>query len=52
MPRTLVKVFGGWWKVVVGGGLESEFSVHLWFKALAYVGTKLNNFDENRMSNN
>ena len=33
MPRTLLKVFGGWW--VVGGGLESEFSVHLWSKALA-----------------
>ena len=25
MPRTLLKVFGGWWVVV----LESEFSVHL-----------------------
>ena len=38
MPRTLLKVFGGWWVVVVGGGwwFESEFSVHLWSKALAY----------------
>ena len=46
MPRTLLKVFGGggwWWcwvMVVVGGGgggggLESDFSVHLWSKALA-----------------
>ena len=33
MPRTLLKVFGG------GGGggwvVESDFSVHLWSKALA-----------------
>ena len=28
MPRTLLKVF-------VGGGIESEVSVHLWSKALA-----------------
>jgi len=39
MPRTLLKVFGGggwwWWWVVGGGGLESDFSVHLWSKALA-----------------
>ena len=31
--------------VVGGGGLESDFSVHLWSKALAYVGTKLNKMD-------
>ena len=41
MPRTLLKDFGGEW-VGGGGGLESQFSVHLWSKALAYVGTKLN----------
>ena len=29
--------------MVGGGGLESDFSVHLWSKALAEVGTKLNN---------
>ena len=29
--------------MVGGGGLESDFSVHLWSKALASVGTKLNN---------
>ena len=34
MPRTVLKVFGGGW-VGGGGGLESEFSVHLWSKALA-----------------
>ena len=39
MPRTLLKVFGGWWVVVV---LDSEFSVHLWSEALAKVWTKLN----------
>ena len=38
MPRTLLKVFGGWWVVV-----ESDFSVHLLSKALAYVRTKLDN---------
>ena len=33
MPRTLLKVFGGGrWVVVV---VESDFSVHLWSKALA-----------------
>ena len=37
MPRTLQKVFGDGWV----GGLESEFSVHLWSEAL--VWTKLNN---------
>ena len=34
MPRALLKVFGGGWVGGVGG-LESEFSVHLWSKALA-----------------
>ena len=31
------KSFRWWWVVVVvgGGGLESDFSVHLWSKALA-----------------
>ena len=33
MPRTLLKVFGGGW--VGRGGLDSEFSVHLWSKASA-----------------
>ena len=41
MPRTLLKVFGGWWWVVVVV-VESEFSVHLWSEASAYVWTKLN----------
>ena len=31
MPRTLQKVFGRWWWVVV---VYSEFSVLLWSKAL------------------
>ena len=43
MPRTLLKVFGGGWAVGRGGGLESEFSVNLWSKALTCVGPKLNN---------
>ena len=44
MPRTLLKVFGGWWwwwwVVVV---LESEFSVHLWSEVSAEGWAKLNN---------
>ena len=35
MPRTLLKVFGGWF--------ESEFSVHHWSEVSAKVRTKLNN---------
>jgi len=34
MPRTLLKVFvGGWWWWV---GVESDFSVLLWSKVLAF----------------
>ena len=38
------KSFRWWWVVGGGGGgwLDSEFSVHLWSEALAYVWTKLN----------
>ena len=42
MPRTLLKVFGGWVVVVV----KSEFSVHLWSEASALVWTKLYNIEK------